>query len=200
LRRYEPKFPLVEIELSEGTSREHRQRLADGEIDFAVIPRPADPRFASRSLPALTVLAAIPIARRADWRESVPVESLSDTPVLVLHEGYISRQLFDSACRLAHVRSRIVLESGAPRTILALAEAGRGIAIIPSTISVDDRTLDVIPVTHRGEILDIRASLCWVERQFIAPYVAVFIEELIQVANEKLPIFATMAGGESMEQ
>lgn len=196
LLRYQPRFPMVDIELSEGASTEHHQRLVDGEIDLAVITPPADARLASRLLPTLALLAAVPIARRADWRESVAVESLAATPVLVLHEGYVSRQIFDSAFRLSNARPRIVLESGAPRTILALAEAGRGIAIIPSTVSVDSRKLHVVPLTHRGETLEIRASLCWNRRQFVASYVAAFIDELVQVATEKLPVFGATSGGD----
>ena len=42
------------------------------------------------------------------------------------------RRLFNAACRLADVEPNILLESRAPHTLLALAEAGQGVAIIPS--------------------------------------------------------------------
>jgi LysR family cyn operon transcriptional activator len=90
----------------------------------------------------------------------VDIESLSGVAVLLLNEGYLSRQAFDSACRLAHVNPHVVLESGAPQTILALAEAGLGVAIIPSTVSLKDRDLKVVPATHRGAVLEIPASVC----------------------------------------
>jgi DNA-binding transcriptional LysR family regulator len=40
--------------------------------------------------------------------------------------------MVEAACAIAHVRPRVVLESGSPHTLVALARAGHAIAIIPS--------------------------------------------------------------------
>ena len=47
---------------------------------------------------------------------------------------YPFRRLFDAGCCVADMEPNIVLESQAPHTLLALAEAEQGIAIIPSVL------------------------------------------------------------------
>jgi len=59
--------------------------------------------------------------------------------------------LFDAACRL--VEFNILLESRAPHTLLALAEAGQGGAIIPSLLRTDRYALKIVRVTHRRKPL-----------------------------------------------
>jgi DNA-binding transcriptional LysR family regulator len=46
----------------------------------------------------------------------------------------VFRRVFDAACRLAHVSPNIFIESRTPHTLLRLAEAGHGVAIIPSQL------------------------------------------------------------------
>jgi DNA-binding transcriptional LysR family regulator len=62
---------------------------------------------------------------------------LASYPLRLPDSGYSVRKKFDAACRLAEVEPNILLESRAPHTLLALAEAGHGIAIIPSILSTE---------------------------------------------------------------
>ena len=55
-------------------------------------------------------------------------------PLLLLRRDFGTRQLFDAACRLAHIEPRVVLESREPHSLVTLAEAGHGVAIVPSTV------------------------------------------------------------------
>src|SRR5262244_3687765 len=79
---------------------------------------------------------------------------LASYPLLLLDPGYSVRRLFDAACRLPDVRPNILLESRAPHTLLALAEIGRGVAIIPSLQRTDRyalriaRVTPILPITH----------------------------------------------------
>jgi LysR family nitrogen assimilation transcriptional regulator len=52
-----------------------------------------------------------------------PIERLVSYPLL-LPSGYSVRRLFDAACRLAKVQPKLLLESRASQTLLALAENG----------------------------------------------------------------------------
>ena len=79
------------------------------------------------------------IARRvpsiADaWQAAgtIEVARLAPYPLLLLDNGFGLRRAFDAACRLAGLKPNILLESRSPHTLLALAEAGHGVAIIPS--------------------------------------------------------------------
>jgi hypothetical protein len=55
----------------------------------------------------------------------------------------------------------ILLESRAPHTLLALAEAGQGIAVIPSVLRTDRYRLKVARVTHRRKPLRDRYVIQW---------------------------------------
>jgi DNA-binding transcriptional LysR family regulator len=51
---------------------------------------------------------------------------------------------FNAACRLANFKPKVLFESRAPHTLLALAEAGHGVAIIPSLLRTDRYALSVL--------------------------------------------------------
>jgi DNA-binding transcriptional LysR family regulator len=76
----------------------------------------------------------------------------SSGPVL----DYPFRRLFDAGCRVADMEPNIVLESQAPRTLLALAEAEQGIAIIPSVLHPG---AEVSTVAVQGPLLALRVGL-----------------------------------------
>ena len=75
----------------------------------------------------------------------IDIVSLASYPLLLLDPGYSVRRLFDAACRVAGIEPNILLESRAPHTLLALAEAGQGVAIIP--VPTANRSL---PAEHRS--------------------------------------------------
>jgi LysR family nitrogen assimilation transcriptional regulator len=96
--------------------------------------------------------------------------------------------LFDAACRLADVEFNILLESRAPHTLLALAEAGQGVAIIPSLLRTDRYALKIVRVTHRRKPLRERFAIQWDKRRPLSPYAEGFCEALAQYMREVLPI------------
>ncbi|OFW63976.1 MAG: hypothetical protein A2135_00315 [Actinobacteria bacterium RBG_16_67_15] len=71
----------------------------------------------------------------------VDVAELRDVGVLVAPVGFHSRAAFDTACLAAGFTPRIVLESGNPAALVALAEAGAGVAVVAD---------DALPIGDRG--------------------------------------------------
>jgi DNA-binding transcriptional LysR family regulator len=102
--------------------------------------------------------------------------------------GYSIRRMFDAACRLADVEPNILLESRAPHTLLALAEAGLGVAIIPSLLQTDRYKLRILRVTHRRKPLREPLVIQWDSRRLIPRYAESFCEALAQYMREALPI------------
>ena len=96
--------------------------------------------------------------------------------------------MFNAACRLARVEPNILLESRAPHTLLALAEAGQGVAIIPSLLRTDRYTLKIVRVTHRRKPLRERLVIQWDKRRPMPPYAESFCEALAEYMREVLPI------------
>jgi DNA-binding transcriptional LysR family regulator len=119
---------------------------------------------------------------------TVDIVSLAPHPLLLLDSGYSVRRLFDAACRLADVEPAIFLESRAPNTLLALAEAGQGVAVIPSVQRTDGYTVNIARITHRRKPLRDRYVIQWDKRRPIPTYVQNFCTLLATHMREVLPI------------
>ena len=118
----------------------------------------------------------------------VDIVSLAPHPLLLLDPGYSVRRLFNAACRLADVEPTILLESRAPHTLLALAEAGTGVAIIPSVLRTDRYRLKIARVTHRRKPLRDRFVIQWDKRRPMPGYAQNFCVVLAAYMHEVLPI------------
>ena len=82
--------------------------------------------FASQALPPDEILAACEPSLELGHAGMIDIGRLASHPLLLLESGYSIRRMFNAACRLAGVEPNILLESRAPHTLLALAEAGKG--------------------------------------------------------------------------
>src|SRR5262245_51692140 len=132
--RYRRAHPAVEIQLTEDGGRALLGRLSRGEVHLAVAA-PTE-GLAYRLLFPGRVIALVPPFHRLARRVTLEVKELAREPLLLLRRDFAVRQLFDAACQVAHVRPRVLLESGAPQTLLAFVRAGYGIGIGPSTLTL----------------------------------------------------------------
>jgi DNA-binding transcriptional LysR family regulator len=147
-----------------------------------------DRRFQSHVLPPDELLAACAPSLELGRTGMIDIGRLAAYPLLLLESGYSIRRLFNAACRLADVEPNILLESRAPHTLLALAEAGQGVAIIPSLLRTDRYTLRIVRVTHRRKALQERFVIQWDKRRQMPPYAESFCEALAEYMREVLPI------------
>jgi DNA-binding transcriptional LysR family regulator len=118
----------------------------------------------------------------------VDIASLANHPLLLLDSGYSVQRLFNAACRVADIEPNILLESRAPHTLLALAEAGQGVAIIPSVLRTDRYRLKVVRITHRRKPLRDRYVIQWDKRRPLPSYAQNFCAALAAYMREVLPI------------
>jgi DNA-binding transcriptional LysR family regulator len=139
----------------------------------------ADERFRWRALAPVYVLAVLPRAHPLGRRRAgLAIEQLADAPLLLPRREFASRGWFDAACEVAHLRPRVLLENGTPATLVALARAGYGVAIVPSTTHIARAGIRAMPVVHRGVALGRWMSVAWHPRRFLAPYGERFVDEL----------------------
>jgi DNA-binding transcriptional LysR family regulator len=83
-------------------------------------------------------------------------------------------------------RSR-ALESGAPHTLIALARAGWGIAVIATNVRIAQTRVRVAPVLVGGRPLGVWVSINWDPRRFLSPYAESFIEDLVAFTARSYP-------------
>ena len=188
LPQYTERFPNVHVELSEALGHEQTAMLERGEVHLGIRLEQGGPRFDSRILPPAEALAAGATSLELGHAGLIDIGRLASYPLLLPDSGYSIRRLFDAACRLADVEPNILLESRAPHTLLALAEAGQGVAIIPSLQRTDRYNLQIVRVTHRRKPIQERVAIQWDKRRPLPGYAKSFCDALFDYMREVLPI------------
>jgi DNA-binding transcriptional LysR family regulator len=186
LPRYRRRHPGVDVHLVEDGGARLPDRLERGDVNLAMIPA-GDARFHWRELAPLYVLAVLPAAHRLGRRAKLEIGELGDERLLLTRREFGSRRWFDAACQVAHVRPHVLLESGAPDTLVALARTGYGTAIVPSNTRIPRAGVRVVPLVHRGITIGVWATIAWDPRRFHAPYAACFVEELVAYSRHAFP-------------
>jgi DNA-binding transcriptional LysR family regulator len=188
LPQYSERFPNVYVQLSEALGHEQTAMLERGEVHLGIRLQQGGPRFDSRILPSAEALAAGATSLELGHAGLIDIGRLASFPLLLPDPGYSIRRLFDAACRLADVEPNILLESRAPHTLLALAEAGQGVAIIPSLQRTDRYNLQIVRVTHRRKPIQERVAIQWDKRRPLPGYAESFCDVLFDYMGEVLPI------------
>ena len=182
LPRYRRGHAGVEVHLVEDGGIRLATRLEHGDVHLALTAS-TDARFRRRLLAPLYVLAVLPTTSPLGRRATLEVAELVDSPLLLTRRDFASREWFDAACQVMHMRPRVLLESGAPSTLVALAQAAYGIAIVPSNVRIPRKGLRAVPLVQRGAPIGRWLSLAWDPRRFLAPYAEEFVEELVDHAT-----------------
>lgn len=149
-------------------------------------PRPR-PNWKGRRLFPIHVLAVVPRAHPLNCKKSIDVTELAPYPLLLLRKSFLTRQLFDSACKISHVNPKVLLESNTAQALLALVKAEQGIAILPSTVRLDKIRQKVIPIRHNQRPIQLWMSAIWDLRRYLAPAAKIFIEEAYRFTMRDYP-------------
>jgi LysR family nitrogen assimilation transcriptional regulator len=198
LPRYAESFPNVNVELKEALGPEQPAILERGEAHVGIRIDPGDdPRFEVRVLQSADVLAVGATSFELGKAGVIAIERLVSYPLL-LPSGYSVRRLFDAACRVAKLHPKIVLESRASHTLLALAEAGQGVAIVPSLQRTNRYKVRVARITHGGKPMRERVAIHWDRRRPLPPYATTFCEHLSRYMQAVLPIAKPAKGNRSV--
>jgi DNA-binding transcriptional LysR family regulator len=129
----------------------------------------------------------MPQRHRLSSRAVLDVTELADEPLLRLNSSFASHAWFAAACQLAHVRPRVLLESGVPPTLIALARAGHGIAVVPSAARVQRVGVRVAVVAHRRVSIGRWAVAAWDAQRVLPRYAAQFVGELAAQCRRHYP-------------
>jgi LysR family transcriptional regulator, cyn operon transcriptional activator len=175
----------VEVHLVEDGGSRLPGRLERGDIDVAHMPA-GDDRFSGRLLYPMHVLAVLPPGHRLSRRAVLDVTEFADEPLLRLGSGFASHGWFEAACQVAHIRPRVLLESVAPQTLIALARTGHGVAVVPSPVRIPKGVRAAV-VVHRGASIGRWAVAAWDPQRFLPPYAVQFVEQLVAHCQRGYP-------------
>jgi DNA-binding transcriptional LysR family regulator len=186
LSRYRKRHFGVEIHLVEDGGSRLPLRLERGDIDVALMPA-GDERYSGRLLYPMHVLAVLPEKHRLSRRAMLDVTDLADEPLLRLGSSFASYAWFEAACQVAHIRPRVMAESVAPQTLIALARTGHGVAVVPSPVRIPREGVRVAVVLHRGVSIGRWTVAAWDSQRFRPPYAVQFVEELVARCRRNYP-------------
>jgi LysR family cyn operon transcriptional activator len=184
--RFRRKHPGIEVHFVEDGGARISDRLAQGDVQI-VLTTAVNQLFFSRLLYPAYALAVVAPSHPFGRRSSVDVNELADEPLLLLHRGFGSRGWFDAACYDADINPPIVLESGAPHTLMALAAGGEGVAIVPSNVSIPRKGVKAMSVTYRGTPIGRWVLVAWDRRRFFPSFAQHFINELVAHLHRDYP-------------
>jgi DNA-binding transcriptional LysR family regulator len=193
LRHYAARYPNVQVRLVDAPAGgEAFSMLERGEIHLVqTIARAIDPgeqRFEIHPLAPMEMLAACHPKLRLGSGGSVEISSLAPYPLLQATPDFVMRRNFDAACRLAGFTPNNILECRAPHGLLAMAEAGHGVAIIPSALRIHRYRVRVLRVTYRGKPLSEPLAMLSDKRRPLPGYARVFCEVLAEHVRKGFPL------------
>jgi LysR family cyn operon transcriptional activator len=184
LGKYQARHPGVEVHFVEDGGLRLPVRLEQSDVHLALIV--PDDRFQSRLLFPSHNLAVLSSKHLLSRRRVLEVEDLARQPLLLLHRTFGSRQWLDSALNNQHLRARVLLESAAPHTLIALAEVGYGVAVVPSTVLVP-RRLRALPLVQRKAPIGRWVTIAWDPRRSLAAFAEQFVDELAVYCRREYP-------------
>jgi len=146
---FHARYPDIEIQLVEETTRNLEALTASGETDISLLSLPlADPSLSWETLVEEEICLAVPhghpLAEADRRRDGVRIEDLKGEPFIVLKKGQGFRMITVDLCRKAGFEPNIVFESSNIDTVQALVAAGMGIAFVPRMVT-RDRSIPLTP-------------------------------------------------------
>jgi len=192
LRNYAKRYPNVQVRLIDTVGPQMFKMLEEGETHLAQAVAHAvtadESRFGSYPLAPMEMLAASHPSLKLGANGMVEIRALAPFPLLQATEDFAIRRGFDSACRVAGFTPNNVLECRAPHALLAMAEAGHGVAIIPSALRVHRYALRLLRIVYAGKPLNEPLTILFDKRRPLAPYARVFCEMLGQHVKQIFPV------------
>jgi len=186
LGQYRRRYPGIEVQLVEEGGVAMPRRLELGDVHLALMAVDDD-RFRIRLLYPVHGVAVVAKDHKFSRRRTIEVAELADQPLLLLRSEFASRDWFETACRVERIRPRVLLESGAPHTAIALAGAGYGIAVVPSTVVIAAGHVRGIPLVQRGASVGRWLRVAWQPERFLSIYAEKFIDELWRHCQREYP-------------
>lgn len=186
LARYRKRWPDIDIHIQEQGGVRLLESVLRGDLHFAAVTS-MESQLASRPLFPWRGLAVVAKTHSFARQKMVEIETLVKEPMLMLPPEFILRRIFDNACETARLLANIRMESATPQTLVAMARAGYGVAIVPSVFMVDKRGVKALPIQMRGQAMGGWTAINWDARRYQPSYAKQFVEELAEFSGRNYP-------------
>jgi len=192
LRHYAERYPKVQVNISEGTGSEILTLLERGEIHLGQnllhAVRLNERHFGSLPLGSVELLAVCHPSMMFGHRRTIEVARLAAFPLLLMDGGFGFRRAFDAVSRMAGLKPTVIFESRNPHTLLSLAEAGHGVAIVPSQLQCHRYRLRIVGLTYRARPLREPLTISWDKRRPLPRFASDYCRMLAAYMREIFPV------------
>lgn len=172
---YSKRCPQVEVSLAEANGTGLLSGIERGELDVAITRYAQSETFAARPAFPVHIVAAVPAKHRLAQRRRAAIEELAGERILSSPLGSATRNLFEQASKALNIQPRVVFECPNVNTLIVLAAARQGIAIVPSTVDFGKLPLNVVALMHGEKPLGTWMSLLWNRRRELPDYAEAFV-------------------------
>jgi DNA-binding transcriptional LysR family regulator len=192
LRDYAKRYPNVQVRLVEVIGPSMFEMLEKGEIHLAqAVARalmPDERRFGSHPLAPMEMLAVCHPSLNLGKNGAIEIKALAPYPLMQATDDFAIRRSFDSACRLAGFTPNYVLECRSPHALLAMAQSGHGVAIVPSALRIHRYAVRVSRIVYGGKPLNEPLTILYDKRRPLPPHAKVFCEMLADHTKQVFPL------------
>ncbi len=188
LHEYGRKWNRVALKVVEEKSSNVIAQVESRELDVALTRYVTTDEIAAERLFPMHLVAIVRRGHALARRRVLEVSELQEIPLLLMAQGIGSRVLIDQTCRLDGYRLRdIRFESHSYGSLVAMAMAGYGVAVVSSVVSLQHEDARVIPVAHRGARLGTWAAIHWHRRTELPAYMQEFINIALRLSHSDYP-------------
>lgn len=178
LQQYARRYPNVQVRLIEAIGTSTLSLLERGEVQLGIsllqsIPAD-DSRFGFYPVPSVELVAACQPSFPLAPGGTVDITQVASHPLLLLDPSFVMRKTFDTFCRLAKLNTTILFEGSVPHNLLALAEAGLGVAVIPSVVQTHRFALRLARIAHGRKPIREPLAIVWDKRRSLPRYAEEF--------------------------
>ena len=160
--------PAIEILVSHEQNEPTLAAVADGRIDAAVVglrAQPLPPALHTRQVAIEPLVVCVHHDHALGRRKTVTLSELRDEPMLTLPRGSGLRLVVENACHELGFTPRISGETSELRSVVELAGAGLGVAVVPRPTAAG---ADVAVLRLTRPALKRRTALAW-NREGVSP-------------------------------
>jgi DNA-binding transcriptional LysR family regulator len=184
VREFRAQTPGVEVRLVEMTTAEQERALLDRSLDLGFCYGPLEhAEFETVLIASESLMVAMSASHQLARRRRVPLAVVRHEPFISFPRR-LSPGLYDSiaaACRSAEFTPSVIQEATQMQTIVALVDAGMGIAIVPESMSALVRA-GVVYRPIQGRAARIQTLLAW-----RASHVYTAMARFVEMARRSAP-------------
>lgn len=145
------RFPQVDVQFAEYTTRRLLEQLQSGDIDLAISGLPVrNPDIVCSQLFREPLLLAVAQDHALARSKEIDLQDLRNERLLILREGHCLRDDVLRTCSHTKIAMRSVFETDQLASIFQLVRSGFGLTIVPSMAASHAAGCKLIPLTGGG--------------------------------------------------